>query len=223
MTNLRGIRKRTLSLIFKSTHQGAIEKAKRLPNFRSNCFIWASLLFCAQPIWAQGLIVKTLPTKGAMHGVQASLTTDEISPEQAWQVITDYAHFKEFMPLTAASDVLKTQGQTQWVSTTLKISLMKFQYVLKIAHQIKDNIYKNSWEKESGDLQSIEGSWEIAFSGKSTSMIYTSYVDAGQSVPGWIHDILIKRSIPDLFDAVLSRAKQNQKLTSKEPKKSPSP
>lgn len=157
--------------------------------------------------------IEILPAKGNMRGIRATLVTRELTPEEAWSVITDYNHFSDFMPLTQSSEVTKeiknSEGKTSWVLTTLKVAFTKISYVLRIDHHESQAMRKSSWIKESGDLKELEGSWLITASTEGTSLIYTSYLDAGKAIPGWIQDLLTKNSVPDLFEAIIARGKKH--------------
>lgn len=89
------------------------------------------------------------------------LTTGNI--EKAWEVLTDYDNFQEFLPNIADSKIIEENANLTIFEQTNSVDL--FLLVKKFTVQIaatKNYPQKIDFEIVEGDLEQLQGSWEVA-------------------------------------------------------------
>lgn len=89
------------------------------------------------------------------------LTTGNI--EKAWEVLTDYNNFQEFLPNIADSKIIEENADLTIFEQTNSVDL--FLLVKKFTVQIaatKNYPQKIDFEIVEGDLEQLQGSWEVA-------------------------------------------------------------
>lgn len=89
------------------------------------------------------------------------LTTGNI--EKAWEVLTDYNNFQEFLPNIDDSKIIEENANLTIFEQTNSVDL--FLLVKKFTVQIaatKDYPQKIDFEIVEGDLEQLQGSWEVA-------------------------------------------------------------
>ncbi|MEI8027217.1 MAG: SRPBCC family protein [Pseudomonadota bacterium] len=150
--------------------------------------------------------IEVLPNIGHLKGVKGTFITDKATLGEIWAALMDYGQYSEFMPLTKKSKILKSEGSTVWVDLLLKLGFTEVNYQLKMDHKLLANVAESSWVRVSGDMVDIKGSWKLESENTYVKATYISYVDSGFFVPGWLESLLTEKSVPDLFDAVVSRA-----------------
>lgn len=148
-------------------------------------------------------------------------------PAEVFSVITDYAHYPEFMPHLIESQVIAQEGNTQHILQCVRISEL-FRFLLKDrCHVVRNALlypsegnghYRVEWSLDSAathaldrddalptrlntgywDLQSIEG-------GSATQVHYYLQTDPGGSIPVYFANVGTTQSIPSVIDAVRNR------------------
>ena len=89
------------------------------------------------------------------------LTTGNI--EKAWEVLTDYNNFQEFLPNIDDSKIIEENANLTIFEQTNSVDL--FLLVKKFTVQIaatKNYPQKIDFEIVEGDLEQLQGSWEVA-------------------------------------------------------------
>jgi ribosome-associated toxin RatA of RatAB toxin-antitoxin module len=127
-----------------------------------------------------------------------------------WKAINDFAHYPEFMPNIKTSSFVKAKpGSAEW-AFSLKAALFTVDYTLDMKGvTTPDSVWTLSWEYVKGDLNSTTGSWRLSeCKGKpgSTLICYQVRVEVGRFVPDWISNRMTTKSIPELIQAVKTRA-----------------
>ena len=125
--------------------------------------------------------------------------------ERVWDAITDYDHYKDFMPLTKASRVKRREGDTVWFYTELSMLLKTCSYEIKLT--LEKPKWRASWTLvESNMLRANEGSWQLESTpAGETYAVYTAYVAPSLPVPEMILNKLTKGTLPQLMAAVRKR------------------
>lgn len=150
--------------------------------------------------------IEVLPNIGHLKGVKGTFITNKATLGEIWSVLMDYGHYSEFMPLTKKSKILKSEGSAVWIDLLLKLGFTEVNYQLKMDHKLQANLAESKWVRVSGDMVDIKGSWKLESEASFVKATYISYVDSGFFVPGWLESLLTEKSVPDLFEAVVSRA-----------------
>ena len=124
------------------------------------------------------VIVESIDNPHGIAGVRAMFVVSA-SRESIWQMLVDYKHFQELFEGIDKIKVLKEDERGAQVEFWVDAVLTDLHYVL-LRHYV-DPRYRLTWKRVSGDLKTIEGSWEILdtpYPGVKL-LIYDSYVDIG--------------------------------------------
>lgn len=168
------------------------------------------------PVKAQAMISENEAT--GQHSVVMKQKFPH-SLNELYATLTDYEHFPEFMPHTKVSYVVKSAGADKWIKYKLVFLLwFDVHYTLKVNHKKEDHTALISWSLDSGDsFEDIHGSWQLrSLQGPSgslstktaqTGVIYTSFIEPKAPIPSAILNLLTKKSVYDLFDALQERLK----------------
>jgi len=126
-------------------------------------------------------------------------------PALVWDNITDYTHYKDFMPRTRASEVLKQEGNIVIFRTTLGFLIKRIRYTIRIVHNQPAGAI--DWSLVKGDLTRNDGSWRLTpvDEGRRTLAVYELAVVTGFRVPASIESFLTKRSLPGVIRALRKR------------------
>lgn len=152
-------------------------------------------------------------------------------PERVLAVLADVAAYKETMPHTEVSELIKREGNDIWLYSVINPPLgSRRDYAVKITlWQGKDGVLGTRWVPANEvapppkdgvvRVERNEGSWTLTplDGGMRTGAIYILQVDPGGSVPKWIIEKTNRSSVPDAFKAVRKAA------TSKRYANAPSP
>ena len=111
------------------------------------------------------------------------LMTVDCSREQIWKTLTDYENFRDVFKGINKLRVLKEDTKGAYVEFWIDAVVANYHYVL-YRHYEKP-LERLTWKRVSGDLQRIEGSWEIRDTPrpKTKLLIYHSYVQANNAIP----------------------------------------
>ena len=129
------------------------------------------------------------------------------APEAIWSVITDHAHFPEFVPHLKKMEILERTETSERTTQTVDAVIATVRYTLdyrfdkpgwKIDYQLVTDL--------PHDIAAARGTWQLWPAEGGTILEYTSAVDTGRSVPGFIRSYLAKNAASDLLEAVRSRA-----------------
>jgi ribosome-associated toxin RatA of RatAB toxin-antitoxin module len=128
------------------------------------------------------VLVEAIENSAGLPGLRAMFTVPA-SRERIWAVLLDYEHFPDIFAGIDKMQILAhdASGATLefWVDAVVK----KYHYVV-YRHYEKPG-WRLTWRRLSGDLQRLEGSWEI----RDTSergvhlLVYESYVQVGGIIP----------------------------------------
>ncbi len=142
-------------------------------------------------------------------------------------VIDDEAHYKDFMPYTEASDVLKQAQDVKYVYQRISAPLVSERdYTLAIRNKSFRKpdgsiVYKKVWSLANAHgpkpkdgvvrLSTNEGYWVFEDAGNNkTHATYYVNTNPGGSLPSWVANAANTRAIPNLFEAVTTQSKKPQ-------------
>ena len=98
-----------------------------------------------------------------------------------------------------------------YVRQDLKVALTSVAYVLNIAHY-GDSVIE--WEFVEGDIKDTTGYYKFfpRADGKETLLVYHVYTDPGMAIPQFIMNLLTKKSMPGVIEAIRAEvAKRGEK------------
>ena len=140
-----------------------------------------------------------------MHNAERTEEFD-ISCEDFYKVIVDYASYPEFVDGVSDIEVLEQDENGARVKYYLKM-IKEFSYVLKMKHNAPAGI---SWTLESGDIFKVnEGYWNLEDLGNGkTKVTYGLGLDFKMFAPKPILKKLVSHNLPNMMQAYYDRAKQ---------------
>jgi uncharacterized membrane protein len=105
-----------------------------------------------------------------------------------WAALVDYEHFTDIFQEMDKVNVLAEDPTGAKVEFWLSIFLTQYHYVLYRHYENPGQ--RLTWQRISGDLERIEGAWEIQETPQMDMqlVIYESYVDPG----GWVPPVLVR-------------------------------
>jgi ribosome-associated toxin RatA of RatAB toxin-antitoxin module len=125
-------------------------------------------------------------------------------PERVWDAITDYDHYKDFMPLTTVSEVRRREGETVFFYTELGTPLKTIRYEIKL--ELDKPRWRVAWTLVEGNLKSNEGSWQLEpYGAGETYAVYTCFVAPGFWLPGYLLNQVTQGTLPQVINAVRRR------------------
>ena len=157
------------------------------------------------------LLERREPTGG--KGVAAQLKAVIEAPvSKVWPTVRDCQHFKEFMPRTGKSELLKKEGNTMLCYVEIKmpwpLDAMKLESLSTI-EELEGGGFKRSWKLSKGSFDHNNGSYQIEpFQGDESRSLVTYLVDAKPSIA--VPDAILRKAqgktLPDMIDAIGVRA-----------------
>jgi hypothetical protein len=133
-------------------------------------------------LWQGEVLVEAIEHEAGFPGLRACFVVPA-TRERIWAALLDYQHFPEIFPDIDKIHVLDHDAQGATVEFWVDAVLRKYHYVL-YRHYEKPG-WRLTWRRLSGDLQRIEGSWEV----RETPwrgvhlLVYESYVQVGGVIP----------------------------------------
>lgn len=144
------------------------------------------------------------------------------SAAAVYGVVTDYAHFADFIPDVAESRILRTAGDAQWVFHRLHFTgpVADRVYVMRsVGRTTGPGAYRVEWalapEAVPAGEQGIaprqfSGFWELrtADDGKTTEARYAVHSDPGGRIPAWLVTRMTDRYVREVVSAVRGRLEE---------------
>jgi ribosome-associated toxin RatA of RatAB toxin-antitoxin module len=114
-------------------------------------------------------------------------------PEKVWGVVTDYEHYKDFMPNVKESKVLKREGDDVVVHYVIAVPGPNVHYTLR-HHHVAPGRIDISLEDDKGSIRTGGWRWEFlpVDNGAKTIMVYYLYTDVRET--SWIVRYILKSS-----------------------------
>jgi ribosome-associated toxin RatA of RatAB toxin-antitoxin module len=129
--------------------------------------------------------------------------------ESLWAVLTNHGPFAEFVPRVTSMVISRRTDRSERARQTVDATVATVVYSLDYAWDpATRRIEFHLVEDEPHDLKAVQGSWQLwpIEHGKATLLEYTSAVDTGKQIPGFIRDYLADRGVKDTLGAVRTRA-----------------
>lgn len=178
------------------------------------------------PDWTESYRDKKLVifTKGMGQDRRIVATAEvEAPPEVVFKVVSDFEHYRDFMPYVEESRVLTRKGENEAV-TYARIAppfVSERDYPLKVrmtrGSSSNGGVFKVEWtanpeaEPEVEGVVRVklnEGSWLAAplNGGKRTRLTYTLLTNPGGLIPAFVVNLSNTIAIPELFKSVTKRS-----------------
>lgn len=167
--------------------------------------------------------VYRLPMAGSRIPAVSARTTFSASADAVFNVISDYAHFSEFIPMVAESHVLDhdTLATRVYQRLDLPFPVVDRHYIIDITQDLRaasTGVIDVAWSLDAQRSESLpysgavvprvfSGSWHLTSPEGSTrcDAVYTVHVDPGGAVPDWLVLSLTERYVIRVVGAVSKR------------------
>lgn len=158
---------------------------------------------------AQGHLPAVTEEKIGNRTYQVTRINIHASPDQVWQVLSDYDNAHAIFPCLKKCKVLHDRGRVKEIEQQIKPSGVPstFTYVLEITETPGK---LQQWRRLRGDFTEVEGFWKLEPAEDGTTLVtYASYVNGGFFMPQG----LIKRQLRADFPAVIAALKHQSEST----------
>jgi hypothetical protein len=138
------------------------------------------------PAWdrlmQEEILVEKIEDSLGLPGIRAMFTISA-SRDELWEMLTDYKNFPKIYGGIDSLSVLAEDEHSAKVEIFQTALVKKLRFVLQ-RNYVREG-YRLTWERLSGDLKYIQGSWEIIDSPDHNTklVIYTSFFKYGGLVP----------------------------------------
>lgn len=179
----------------------------------------------ADPGWsvaakADGIVIYNRARPGSDLKEVLAVGSFDASPEHVHRVLDDNAHYRDFMPYTKESRVLKREGDTVWSYERIAAPLVaERDYTVKITHEREARadgsaVLTHHFVQSNADgpgptegvvrVTVLEGHWQLEplDGGKRTRATYWVYTSPSGSVPTFLVNAANNNAVPALFEAV---------------------
>lgn len=137
----------------------------------------------------------------------STIETFPCTPEQFFNIISDYEKYPQFLSEVKSCKVIETKGNKKLVE--FHVSVIKtFSYRLWLTETPGKSVH---WTLESGDLfKTSTGSWDLeaADGGKKTKAKYAVDATFKIFVPGPVAKALVNVNLPNMMKAYQDRVKK---------------
>ena len=155
---------------------------------------------------AKGEIVVDLISKHPIYHFDVYGVVDG-TPEQVWEVITDYHQYRDFLPLVSESNVRKRHNDTvyQYVQMSPPWPFHK-QWMVNACKEEKAR-WTMSWTMSEGNVKLEHGYWRLTpLPDGKTKLQYHLTVDPWMDhVPSWVVETVTRSVMPDIVKGIRKR------------------
>ncbi len=138
-----------------------------------------------------------------MAGAEHSIEVD-VTPEQFWEVISDYPRLPEFIPEIDAIEVERWDGKVAVVHYTTQM-VKRIHYTLELTHHSKRDVRFRMVKSDM--IKDIQGYWRLEdLPGDRTRATYHIELSVGRWVPRRLLDKVQQRSLPKMLKRFKERA-----------------
>ncbi len=188
--------------------------------------IWAIFFSCAMAssevfkltpseqtiLRSNGIIKRSKAIQGTNLREAMAIGIIDAPREAVWDVITDYAHYKDFMPRTAVSIVTDRIANTVYFYSELIIPLLfgNVSYEIALVHDKKH--FTITWDLVPGtgkNVKEVRGSWKLEHYKKGkTKAIYTLFTEPDTIIPDFVINILTDQTLGEIIQVIRDRVQK---------------
>jgi len=164
-------------------------------------------------LFSRDVITEVIKTIDDVPGVKASFCVKS-TPERIWSVLTGYSSFpKIYRGLKKANVRMRSNvgAEVEYVYLVNFLGIFNKELDYVISDQYSPSHRRIAWERVSGDLERIEGSWEIIDTQKDGTYLleYCSYVKPPWYIPESLVQIKVMKEVKEMADAVRTWTERN--------------
>ncbi len=136
-------------------------------------------------------------------------------PEPVWAVLADFEHRPAFLPGAKEIRVIRHEGNRVWLDEHVKVLLVSVRY--RVINTLEPQLGAMSWildKTAPHDIADTEGAWRVTAldAGARTLVTYRVRVETGQPLPGFLENLLVKHSLPDLIEGLRAEVGRRMQL-----------
>jgi hypothetical protein len=133
-------------------------------------------------LWQGEVLVEPIENSQGLPGLRATFVVPA-ARERIWAVLLDYQHFTQIFAGIDKMQVLEQDTRGAKIEFWVDAVLRKYHYVVYRSYEQPGR--RLTWRRLSGDLQRLEGSWEIHDTPERDVhlLVYESYVQVGGILP----------------------------------------
>ncbi|MFN0315826.1 MAG: SRPBCC family protein [Burkholderiales bacterium] len=159
-------------------------------------------LLCSQLVLAAPIVVNTHREEDVL--VVEARADLAATNQQAWGVLTDYAHLPEFVPDVAESRVAERTGDRVVVEQKGKASFLFFRFSITLRMEIEERPPHEILAKAlSGSFKEMTGRYALEPSDTGVKLHYTGRFVPNFGVPRVIGNAALKRAVERQFGAMV--------------------
>ncbi|MNS71629.1 Polyketide cyclase / dehydrase and lipid transport [compost metagenome] len=151
---------------------------------------------------AAGITVTDAPFRTFGRSVTAVYHIDA-PPIAVFEVLTDYAHMADFMPMVDEAKPLAVRPNGATVRYHMRY--LRFFDIVEVDERTYDKPRRITWHATEGPLKVSDGSWTLTPEGKGTRVVYQTDVDPGIPVPPAMVGHMLKQGLPEVLTAIRLR------------------
>jgi ribosome-associated toxin RatA of RatAB toxin-antitoxin module len=131
----------------------------------------------------------------------------EASMDEVWNIITDFDTFQEYLPHVVYYRPVCWKDNRLLVDCRVKVAGLGFEY--RLAYDINEHEHATYWYFVSGPIRDSQGYWRIEpYDARRVLVTYTTTLDVGRAMPGFLERYLAKSTFPDIFNSLKKRVKE---------------
>jgi ribosome-associated toxin RatA of RatAB toxin-antitoxin module len=154
---------------------------------------------------ARGAIVTAEKSEQGPGGTEGTVAATGIiarTPRSVWSVLTDFESRPQYVPAMKEVRIVRVEGNRVWLAERMRLFFVNIHYGL--INTLQPDTGSLSWvldDTVEHDIAGIRGSWQLVplENGQQTLVVYHAWIDTGRRVPGFIEDLLLKRSLPGVI------------------------
>jgi ribosome-associated toxin RatA of RatAB toxin-antitoxin module len=123
-------------------------------------------------------------------------------PKQVWHVLVDFESRPEYISDVEEIAIVRREGNRVWADEHLRFLFTDVRY--RVINTIDPEAGSISWKLDESaphDIADVQGLWRVTpYSGeRETLLSYRTRIDTGRGVPGFVQNLLLRRSLPDFI------------------------
>jgi ribosome-associated toxin RatA of RatAB toxin-antitoxin module len=138
----------------------------------------------------------------AVRGSTRASALVQRPPRDVWATLTDFESWPGFMPLIEGTEIARRQGDQVWVRQRYSVMFVSLRHTS--VYDLAPRAGELRWaldKEEPADIEESEGRWNLVpiDDGRATLLRYEAEMSPGRAVPGFVQDMLMKRSLRKLL------------------------
>ncbi len=172
-------------------------------------------------LWLAALTVPVLSqaTDMTIHAIRhgesfefEAVSEFEADLDQAWEVLTDYDRFSDFIPGMQTSQIVARHERNVVVDQRGEASLLFFTFPIRVRLAIEEYPYRRIVSRAiEGDFRELRGTYDLEAHGRRVRFHYSGRLTPNFSIPPLISTILVRHIVEKRFSAMVDEILRRQR------------